>query len=93
MPNTQAVSAVAPPDFLQRACDPLQVASIEALPDTSSLPKDEILIMSRQRYKFDRCFEAAGAKLVDWGAPAGPISIDEMVAAIGPRTCAVAYGN
>jgi L-seryl-tRNA(Ser) seleniumtransferase len=67
------------------------VAAIEALPDTSSLAKDEILIMTRQRYKFDRCFEAAGAKLVDWGEPDGPISIEEMVAAIGPRTCAVAY--
>ena len=67
------------------------VAAIEALPDTSSLAKDEFLIMARQRYKFDRCFEAAGAKLVDWGAATGPISIDEMVAAIGPRTCAVVY--
>ena len=67
------------------------VEAIEALPNTASLAKDEILIMSRQRYKFDRCFEAAGAKMVDFGEPTGPISIDEMVAAIGPRTCAVAY--
>lgn len=58
------------------------VAAIEALPDTSSLAKDEILIMKRQRYKFDRCFEAAGAKLVDWGNATGPISIDEMVASL-----------
>ena len=67
------------------------VEAIEALPNTASLAKDEILIMSRQRYKFDRCFEAAGAKMVNFGEPTGPISIDEMVAAIGPRTCAVAY--
>lgn len=65
--------------------------AIKQLPNTRGLPRDEILIMRRQRYQFDRCLEASGAKLVDWGAETGPIDLKEMVAAITPRTCGVLY--
>ena len=37
---------------------------IQQLPDTTGM-KGEILIQKRQRYWYDRCLEASGAKLVD----------------------------
>lgn len=40
---------------------------IERLPDTAGM-KNEILIQKRQRYWYDRCLEASGAKLVDFGS-------------------------
>ena len=41
--------------------------SIEQLPDTTGM-KNEILIQKRQRYWYDRCLEASGAKLVEFGS-------------------------
>ena len=40
---------------------------IEQLPDTTGM-KNEILIQKRQRYWYDRCLEASGAKLVEFGS-------------------------
>jgi D-glucosaminate-6-phosphate ammonia-lyase len=40
-------------------------AKIIQLPDTSGLP-NELLIPSNQRYHYDRCWEMAGAKLVEY---------------------------
>ena len=40
-------------------------AKIMQLPDTTGL-RSEILIQSNQRYHYDRCWEMAGAKLVEY---------------------------
>ena len=39
---------------------------IEQLPNTSNM-KNQILIQKRQRYWYDRCLEASGAQLVEFG--------------------------
>ena len=40
---------------------------IQQLPNTAGM-KNEILIQKRQRYWYDRCLEASGATLVDFGS-------------------------
>jgi L-seryl-tRNA(Ser) seleniumtransferase len=62
---------------------------IERLPDTTGM-KNEILIQTRQRYWYDRCLEAAGAKLVDFGSEF-ETTAEDLENAIGPRTAAVHY--
>jgi D-glucosaminate-6-phosphate ammonia-lyase len=62
---------------------------IERLPDTTGM-KNEILIQTRQRYWYDRCLEAAGATLVNFGTDDGTTAGD-LERAIGPRTAAVHY--
>ena len=66
--------------------DPERIAQ---LPDTTGM-KDEIVIQKRNRYMFDRCYTLTGASLVDAGDDDGTTQ-DDLDAAIGPSTAAVAY--
>ena len=63
--------------------------SIQRLPDTTGM-KNEILIQRRQRYWYDRCIEASGARLVEFGSTEGTTRRD-LEEAIGPNTAAVHY--
>ena len=63
--------------------------SIQRLPDTTGM-KNEILIQRRQRYWYDRCIEASGARLVEFGSTEGTTRWD-LEEAIGPNTAAVHY--
>ena len=64
-------------------------AKIDRLPDTTGM-KNEIVIHRFQRVTYDRCFRAAGAKLVEIGDGGGAFEW-ELEAAINERTAAVAY--
>ena len=64
-------------------------AKIDRLPDTTGM-KNEIVIHRFQRVTYDRCFRAAGAKLVEIGDSGGAFEW-ELEAAINERTAAVAY--
>lgn len=60
---------------------------IEALPDTSDMP-NEIILQRGHHYKYDRCVELAGARLVEVGDTDGTRP-EQIRAAIGPRTAAL----
>ena len=62
---------------------------IARLPDTTGM-KNEVVIQKRNRYMFDRCYTLTGANLVDAGDDDGTTE-DDLAAAIGPNTAAVAY--
>ena len=62
---------------------------IGRLPDTTGM-KNEVLIQKKHRYGFDRCYTLSGAKLVEVGSESG-CTADQLEAAIGPNTAAVAY--
>ena len=62
---------------------------IGRLPDTTGM-KNEVLIQKRQRYRYDRSFTIAGARLVEAGDDDG-CSPEQLAGAIGPDTAAVAY--
>jgi L-seryl-tRNA(Ser) seleniumtransferase len=64
-------------------------AKIERLPSTTGM-KNEILIQQRHRYWYDRCLEASGATLVNFGTADGT-SADDLRNAIGPNTAAVHF--
>ena len=64
-------------------------AKVDRLPDTTGM-KNEIVIHRFQRVTYDRCFRAAGAKLVEIGDSGGAFEW-ELEAAINERTAAVAY--
>ena len=66
--------------------DPERIAR---LPDATGM-KDEVVIQKRNRYMFDRCYTLTGANLVDAGDDDGATE-DDLDAAIGPNTAAVAY--
>ena len=66
--------------------DPDRIAQ---LPDTTGM-KNEVVIQKRNRYMFDRCYTLTGASLVDAGDDEGTTQ-DDLDAAIGPNTAAVAY--
>jgi L-seryl-tRNA(Ser) seleniumtransferase len=66
--------------------DPDKIAQ---LPDSSGM-KNEVLIQKRNVYMFSRCYTLTGAKLVEVGDDDGT-SREQLEAAIGPRTAAVAY--
>ena len=66
--------------------DPDRIAQ---LPDTTGM-KNEVVIQKRNRYMFDRCYTLTGASLVDAGDDDGTTQ-DDLDAAIGPNTAAVAY--
>ena len=66
--------------------DPGRIAQ---LPDTTGM-KNEVVIQKRNRYMFDRCYTLTGASLVEAGDDDGTTK-DELDAAIGPNTTAVAY--
>jgi len=57
---------------------------IERLPDTTGM-KSEILIQTRQRYKYERCLTIPGARLVEVGDERGT-SAAQLEAAISDRT-------
>ncbi len=59
------------------------------LPDTSGMA-NEIIVMQSQRYSYDRCYTVSGARLVPVGDDQG-CSADQIEAAIGPKTAAIAY--
>ena len=52
--------------------------------------KNEVLIQKRQRYWYDRCIEASGARLVEFGS-AEETTVRDLEKAIGPNTAAVHY--
>ena len=60
---------------------------VQQLPDTTGM-KNEIVIQARQRYWYDRCLEASGARLVDAGDEDGTTE-DDIRAAITDKTCAL----
>jgi len=62
---------------------------IEQLPDTTGM-KNEVLIQKRHRYWYDRCIEASGARLVEFGS-AEETTVQDLEKAIGPNTAAVHY--
>ena len=62
---------------------------IDRLPDTTGM-KHEIVIHRFQRVTYDRCFRAAGAKLVEIGDYGGTFDW-ELQDAINENTAAVAY--
>lgn len=62
---------------------------IEQLPNTTGM-KNEILIQTRHRYWYDRCLEASGATLVNFGTAEGTFA-DDLRNAIGPNTAAVHF--
>ena len=66
--------------------DPDRIAQ---LPDTTGM-KNEVVIQKRNRYMFDRCYTLTGASLTEAGDDAGTTE-DDLAAAIGPKTAAVAY--
>ena len=62
---------------------------IDQLPDSTGL-RNEVLLYERHRTNYDRCYRAAGAKLVIWGGDDRPAE-DQLVEAIGENTAALAY--
>lgn len=64
-------------------------AKIDQLPDTEGM-KNEIIIQKSQRVGYDRCFRAAGARLVEVGSPEGT-EPHEFTDAISEKTAAIAY--
>ena len=69
--------------------DPEKIAQ---LPDTTGM-KSEILVQKRQRSQwrgYDRCYSVTGGKLVEVGDEDG-CTLQQLEAAIGPSTAAVAY--
>ena len=62
---------------------------IEQLPNTTGMP-DQILIQKTQRYWYDRCLEASGATLVEFGDENGTTESD-LINAINEKTAAVHF--
>jgi D-glucosaminate-6-phosphate ammonia-lyase len=62
-------------------------ARIEALPDTSAMPH-EVILQRGHRYKYQRCVELAGARIVGVGSADGT-SAEEIEETIGPETAAL----
>ena len=62
---------------------------MDRLPDTTGM-KDEIVLQQCQRYGYDRAYTVPGSKLVLAGDDDG-CTLDELDAAIGPNTAAIAY--
>jgi D-glucosaminate-6-phosphate ammonia-lyase len=62
-------------------------ARIEALPLTADMPH-EVILQRGHRYKYQRCVELAGARVVEVGTPERTTAA-EIEEAIGPRTAAL----
>ena len=62
---------------------------IDQLPDSTGL-RNEVLLYEKHRTNYDRCYRAAGAKLVIWGGDDRPAE-DQLIEAIGENTAALAY--
>ena len=58
-----------------------------AVPDTSTFPRDEVIIQKSHRYAFDHQIRQTGAKLVE------VVTREEMIAAINPKTVAIHFTN
>lgn len=58
-----------------------------AVPDTSSFPRNEVIIQKAHRYAFDHQIRQTGAKLVE------VVTREEMIAAINPKTVAIHFTN
>jgi L-seryl-tRNA(Ser) seleniumtransferase len=61
----------------------------ELLPEAETIPH-EVLLQRNHRYKYARCAELAGARLVHVGGEAGT-RLDEVAGAIGPGTAAILH--
>lgn len=59
------------------------------LPDTTGM-KNEFIFQKAQDYTYKRCFTISGAKIVEVGDETG-CTVEQMEAAIGPNTAAIAY--
>jgi L-seryl-tRNA(Ser) seleniumtransferase len=62
---------------------------IGRLPDTTGM-KDEFLIQTAHRYRYDRAVTTAGAKLIEVGDAQGTTAA-QLQAAIGPQTAGILY--
>ena len=62
---------------------------IDQLPDSTGL-RNEVLLYEKHRTNYDRCYRAAGAKLVIWGGDDRPAE-EQLIEAIGENTAAMAY--
>ncbi len=62
---------------------------MEQLPDTTGM-RDEFLIQSRQRYKYERCVTVYGGKLVEVGGVDGTTA-SQLEAAMTDRTAGLLY--
>src|SRR5262252_3880464 len=65
------------------------VEKMGQLPDTTGL-KNEVLIQTKSRYKYDRCPTIVGGKLVEYGTAEGATP-EDLDRAIGPQTACVLY--
>lgn len=61
----------------------------DQLPDTAGM-KNEVLLMKKHRYGYDRAYTIAGAKMIEVGDENGTTS-EQLNAAFGPNTAAMAY--
>ncbi|MBK36432.1 MAG: hypothetical protein CME26_13020 [Gemmatimonadetes bacterium] len=59
------------------------------LPDTTGM-KNELLLMKKHRYGYDRAYTIAGAKMIEVGDENGTTN-EQLNAAFGPNTAALAY--
>ena len=64
-------------------------AKVEQLPDPSGM-KNEVVIFSGQRNRYDGAFQIPGGVLVEYGAP-GDVTPDDLDAVITDNTCTVAF--
>ena len=62
---------------------------IDQLPDSTGL-RNEVLLYEKHRTNYDRCYRAAGAKLVIWGGDDRPAE-EQLTEAMGENTAALAY--
>jgi L-seryl-tRNA(Ser) seleniumtransferase len=62
---------------------------IERLPDPTGM-RNEVLVQTGQRYKYDRCVTVPGAKLIEVG-DASAVTGKQLEDAIGERTVAILY--
>ena len=62
---------------------------IDQLPDSTGL-RNEVLLYEKHRTNYDRCYRAAGAKLVIWGGDDLPAE-ELLTEAMGKNTAALAY--
>ena len=62
---------------------------IDQLPDSTGL-RNEVLLYEKHRTNYDRCYRAAGAKLVIWGGDDRPAE-EQLTEAMSQNTAAMAY--
>jgi seryl-tRNA(Sec) selenium transferase len=60
---------------------------MQAIPDASDFPRNEVIIQKNHRYPFDHQIRQTGAKLVEVETR------EEMIAAINPKTIAIHFTN